>query len=191
MANNTHAATCHLRLLCLLGGLGSGQSRKAATPSWLIFLKQSVFVKAPVKSQELRQVTDPDSAFWDWEFWRSPFCCGLEWAAASHAFPKVQRKGVLCMAAKREDVNQSSRHSRQKLGRGWGRMEKKHQGWNTSGKQKLTNLLQFNPADPNTFTDEGQQVPWFKTKQSKIQSTSHTKANFWACPQPLIFQKDY
>lgn len=57
--------TCNQRCMCVLGGLGSGQSQKAVIPSWPVFFKQGVFIKAPITSQKLWQAMNPDSAFWN------------------------------------------------------------------------------------------------------------------------------
>lgn len=81
---------------------------------------------------------------------------GLERAATSHVFPKLQRTAMLCMAGKKGYANQSSLQRREKLGKEQGSTEKKHQDGDTSGRQKLKNLLPFNPADHNTFTDKEQ-----------------------------------
>lgn len=54
--------------------------------------------------------------------------CGLEWAARSHAFPKLQRKGMLCMAGKKGYASPPSLQRREELGKEQGITEKKHQG---------------------------------------------------------------
>lgn len=53
--------------------------------------------------------------------------CGLERAATSHAFLKLQRMAMLCMAGKKGYANQSSLQRREKLGNEQGSTEKKQQ----------------------------------------------------------------
>lgn len=77
-------STCNQRWMCLLGGLGSGQSQKAVIPSWPVFFKQGVFIKAPIKSQKLWQAMNPDSAFWNLGVLKKPIP-STDWSGLQQA----------------------------------------------------------------------------------------------------------
>lgn len=114
------------------------------------------------------------------------------WAGLGYNKPcisKAAEKGTLCMAGKKGYVNQSSRQQRQKLGKEQGSMEKKHRGSDAFWKQKLTIYCSLIQQIPTHSQTKGQQVPWCKTKQSKIQSTSHTKASFGGQFPTIDFSK--
>lgn len=93
LANKTHAAHLQHVALCLCdaGGPGSRQS-------WPISLKQDMFIKVPIKTQELWQ----GSASWNWAFWRSLFHLGAGVGCNKPCISSAEEKEMFWWRARRD-----------------------------------------------------------------------------------------
>lgn len=147
MADKTHAAhqqpPAALRL-CDAGGPGSRQS-------WPISFKQDMFIKVPIKTQELWQ----GLASWKWAFWRSLFHLGAGVGCNKPCISSAEEKEMFCMAGQKGHIRQVTL-----VGDWEARKRAVTHGEKTSGlrdiwETKAENLLPLNPADCNIFTDEG------------------------------------
>lgn len=113
--------------------------------------------------------------------------CGLERAATSHAFSKLQRTAMLCMAGKKGYANQSAEEREAWESRGAQRRNIRTETHLGDKSLKICHLIQ-QLTTHSQIRNNGN----LSSKQDKTKSNppSILKPIFWPIPQPLIFQKD-
>lgn len=112
--------------------------------------------------------------------------CGLERAATSHAFLKLQRTSMLCMAGKKGYANQSSLQRSLEMSRG---AQRRNSRTETHLGDKHLNIYCHLIQQITTHSQiRNKRNP--SSKQNKTNPPSVLKPIFLADPQSLIFQKD-